>query len=227
MNQLSYEILLTMEAFISYESVHGLAKQPVEELYKVTANFLNKHTTCGRPAIELTLHSLPLGKYKSWTILWKLMKEYGYFPTWDSWKLSEGKQHIWTWTLRGDKDVERAFKSLADLQVLENENGPLVLSFYWSVKFTDFRTRKILPHQDEIPIVDVRNPNPKIYLRLSRKSTISVWLPFPFESIDNNSVTIIRDIIKDLPFKVSDKHWRFWKKSKNNNWTPSKMGTPL
>lgn len=102
--------------------------------------------------------------------------------------------------------------------------GPLVLSFEWRFLFT--KDGKVLPGQDDMPLLDDRlgNSMSRFYLRLgSKQSSASVWFVFPFEKLDEKNQSFIKTIVKDLPFKLSDKHWRLWRKSKNDNWLPSKI----
>ena len=62
-----------------------------------------------------------------------------------------------------------------------------------------------------------------MYLRISEKSTVSVWFAFPFEEIHQCEKEFIEDLKLNLPFKISDKHWRIWKYSKEGNWIARKI----
>jgi hypothetical protein len=74
---------------------------------------------------------------------------------------------------------------------------------------------------DQIPVIDFRLQNSRIYLRLQQRSTISIWFVFPFEELNETSRQYLAALSAALPFRPSDKHWRLWKKSKAGNWNPS------
>lgn len=97
------------------------------------------------------------------------------------------------------------------------------MSFLWNFSFIDPKTNQILPNQEKIPELDFRIKNSRIYLRISNKSSISVWLALPFEKLGKFEVEYINELKCHLPFKPSEKHWRIWKKSEKGNWIPNKI----
>ncbi len=76
----------------------------------------------------------------------------------------------------------------------------------------------MLKGQEHIPMLGMAHENSRIYLRLAKKSTMSVWFAWPFAEMDRDSKAYISSMAQYLPFKFSDKHWRIWKRSKKGNW---------
>ncbi|MEO5681253.1 MAG: hypothetical protein ABIQ88_01365 [Chitinophagaceae bacterium] len=213
-----------MKAFITYEGLplnsggaHSLGTKSPEKVYSDATKFIETFTTAKRPAsLKVIFYASQSGAYKSLPILWELIKKMG-LPSFGSWNLKQNKQRFFTFKLRGIKTGLSILEKYSGLP--NNEYGPIVISVLWHFKFIDPRSRETLPGQHEIPSLDERIYNSEIYLRLSRKSTISVWLAFPFSSLDEYALKYISDATDCLPFKPSDKHWKIWKQSAKGNWT--------
>jgi hypothetical protein len=216
-----------MDRFISYEGLpinsggsHSLGKKSVDKIYSDTLEFLHQFTNCSQPIeSQLIFYSSQNGSYKTAPTLWQLVKSFG-IPSCNIWNLAKIRQHFFTWKLqRGG--IEMAFKCLHTFSNLpENQYGPIVLSLKWHFQFIDPLTKEVLEGQDKIPVVDSRQYNSQIHLRLGQKSTISAWLTLPFSELDDDSKKYIKSMTNQLPFYPSDKHWRLWKKSKKENWVP-------
>ena len=101
--------------------------------------------------------------------------------------------------------------------------GPISINFLWNFHFKDPITHQILPNQKLIPEFDSRIKNSRINFIASKKSTISVWFALPFEDVNEYEIDYIKKLKYSLPFKTSDKNWKIWKKSKNNNWISRKL----
>lgn len=187
--------------------------------YNLTLDFLNLFADKTDPkSIELTLYESEKKEYSALKLLPKLSLKFG-IPT----PRNDGWLRTWTWNLT-EKHIGKGFEAL-DLnnELPKNPAGPITLDFDWNFHFKDPNTNSVLPNQELIPELDFRIKNSRIYLRLSKKSTISVWFAFPFEKIEKYESEFIKEIKSNLPFKTSDKHWRIWKKSEKGNWTPRKI----
>ena len=222
-----------MQAFLSYEGLpiksgggHSMGKKTPDEVYSNVKAFLASYTNAVLPEFfDLTFYSSQQKAYKTLPHLWRLVKIFG-IPTWKWWNL-EVRQHLFNWKIRSAK-LDAAFKQLETFsQLPENPFGPLVLSIKWQFYFTEPRTASILPGQQQLPLIDFRNQNSQLYMRLGKRSTISVWFAFPFEVIDDNCKHYLASVVKALPFKPSEKHWRLWKLSKNYNWIPKSINIDL
>jgi hypothetical protein len=216
-----------MDKFITYEGLpvnsggsHSLGKKKVEIIYADTLRFLKTFTDTDIPTnIDLIFYSSQTGTYKTLPNIWKLIRIFG-IPHYDSWKLRNIRQHFFTWKLKYS-DCNKAFKVLDDLLKLPtNGYGPIVFSFYWKFNFVDPVSKKVLEGQDKIPVIDFRQHNSQLYLRLGQRSTISVWFAFPFQELNEKNREYISSVSTALPFKPSDKNWRLWRKSKTDNWNP-------
>jgi len=215
-----------MNRFISYEGLpinsggaHSVSRKSPKENYDKTLDFLNLFADKTQPkSIELTLYESEKKGYSALKLLPNLSLKFG-IPK----SRNDGWLRTWTWSL-SQKDIEKGFEALElNNDLPNNPAGPITLNFYWNFHFKDPKTNQILPNQELIPELDFRIKNSRIYLRLSKKSTISVWFALPFEQIDKHKMEFINKLKSNLPFKTSDKHWRIWKKSDKGNWTPRKI----
>jgi hypothetical protein len=215
-----------MNQFISYEGLpinsggaHKLNRNGAEENYKLTLNFLKKFTNKTTPEfIHLRLYQSEKKEYSTFKLVLMLTMKFG-FPKFDS----GGLLNCWTWKLT-QREIVKGFEILElNKKLPENMEGPFVLSFEWNFNFKDPDTNFILPNQEKIPQLDFRIKNSRIYLRTSKNSSISVWFAFPFEQIDKYEIEYINKLKTELPFKMSEVHWRLWKKSRNGNWRPNKV----
>ena len=215
-----------MNRFISYEGLpinsggaHSVSRKSPKVNYDQTLGFLNFFSNKTQPkSIELTLYESEKKEYSALKLLPKLTLKFGIPKT-----RNDGWLRTWTWNLT-EKDIKKGFETLElNDELPNNPAGPITLNFYWNFHFKDPNTNQVLPNQELIPELDFRIKNSRIYLRLSKKSTISVWFALPFEKIDKYESEFIKEIKSKLPFKTSDKHWRIWKKSEKENWTPRKI----
>jgi len=218
-----------MDRFISYEGLpinsggaHRLGKKTIREAYNETNAFLKMYTDSAVPqAVSLTLYATDSFNFKK--LKWQLMKKYGFFPRRETWDFGKTKQRLWTWTLSPGK-IEEGINILEEQKDLpEHEYGPLTLSILWHFKLVYPETKKRIPNQELIPVLDERIQNSRALLTLKPKSTLSVWFAFPFDNQDNEFNNYIEGFNKHLPFKPSDKHWRLWKKGSKGEWRPTKI----
>lgn len=215
-----------MNRFISYEGlpinsggVHTVSRKSPKVNYEQTLNFLSLFANKTQPkSIELTLYESEKREYSALKLLPKLTLKFGIPKT-----RNDGWLRTWTWNLTG-KNIESGFETLElNNELPKNPAGPISLNFHWNFQFKDPNANQVLPNQELIPELDFRIKNSRIYLRLSKKSTISVWFALPFEKVEKYESEFIKDLKSNLPFKTSDKHWRVWKKSEKGNWTARKI----
>ncbi len=217
-----------MNRFISYEGLpissggaHSIGRKSPKANYDEVLYFLNLFADNTQPkSIELILYKSEKKEYSALKLLSKLTLKFGIPKT-----RNDGWLRNWFWNLTVD-DIEKGFDALEmNNELPKNPAGPIMLSFYWNFHFKDPNTNQVLPNQELIPELDFRIKNSRIYLRLSKKSAISVWFALPFEKMEMYESEFIKELKSNLPFKTSDKHWRIWKKSEKGNWTARKIGT--
>jgi len=215
-----------MNRFISYEGLpinsggaHTMSRKSPKVNYEQTLNFLSLFANKTQPkSIELTLYESEKREYSALKLLPRLILKFGIPKT-----RNDGWLRTWTWNLTG-KNIESGFETLElNNELPKNTAGPISLNFHWNFHFKDPNTNQVLPNQEFIPELDFRIKNSRIYLKLSKKSTISVWFALPFEKVEKYESEFIKGLKSNLPFKTSDKHWRIWKKSLKGNWTPRKI----
>lgn len=218
-----------MNKFISYDGLpvnsggaHGLGKKTVTESYTDTLYFLKMYADTVFPhEIGLTLYKDKSFNYRK--LKWKLMKRFGLFPKSSSWDMGDYKQRFWTWKLKSNEIAEGLDILVKNSDLPEHQFGPLTISILWHFKFVDPMTKERIPNQELIPTLDFRIHNSRALLTLKKKSTLSVWFAFPFESDNGEFEIYIKELVKHLPFKPSAKQWRLWTKGDKGNWTPKKV----
>lgn len=214
-----------MKAFISYEGLpiksggaHTLNNKNQEEDYKKILAFLSSFTHIKAEEIELAVYESAQKKYSVIKYLFKLTFIFG-IPK----MRNDGFLKSWSWNL-SKKNIEKGFEFLQlNKQLPNNPFGPISLNFKWNFYFKDSKNNEILPNQNLIPNIDNRIKNSQIYLRISQKTTISVWFAFPFEKITDNEKEYFKNLNLNLPFNFSNNHWKLWKISSNGNWKSQKI----
>ncbi|TDX83088.1 hypothetical protein [Epilithonimonas xixisoli] len=210
-----------MNTFISYEGLpiksggaHKLNKKDSKEIYNEISFFLKNFASDVKlNQIEVSLYESKEKTYSTFKLLFKLILKFG-LPKY----LNDGLLKSWTWNL-SQKKFQKGFEILElNNQLPNNPFGPISLNFKWNFHFKNNKTNITFPNQNLIPEIDFRNKNSQIYLRISKKSTISTWFAFPFEEINKFEKEYINELKTNLPFKLSDNHWKIWKKSQNGNW---------
>ena len=215
-----------MNRFISYEGLpinsggaHSVSRKSPQINYTKTLDFLNLFAyKINSKSINLTLNELDKKLYTSLKLVFKFILKFG-IP-----KIRyDGLLKTWTWNLN-EKHINKGFEALnLNNKLSKNPVGPITLSFNWNFNFKDPKTNKVLPNQELIPQLDFRIKNSRIYLRLSKESTISVWFAFPFEKMEEYELEFVKELKSNLPFRTSDKHWRIWRKAETGNWVPKKI----
>ncbi|RLZ06387.1 hypothetical protein [Faecalibacter macacae] len=215
-----------MKTFLSYEGLpiksggaHSLKNKDFKENYIEIRQFLENYASkIYNEEIELSLYESAENKYSILKNIFNLILTFG-IPKYRN----DGLNKSWNWTLT-KKQIEKGFHILKlNKKLTENSTGAISLNFKWNFYFKDAKTKIELPNQKLIPKIDFRLKPSQIYLRLSEKSTVSVWFAFPFDEINNYEKEYIENMKTFLPFKISDKQWKIWKYSKNGNWTARKI----
>ena len=187
---------------IASGGAHSIGSLSPMEVYESLNRFLNACTDHPPAGTALLLNS-SIGSVK---LVLRLTRMFG-LPKWNM----HSAPQQWAWRVKNTK-TDAAFNAL-------QLSNALTLTFIWRFKFIDPHTKIILEGQDAIPVLDERLHNSQLYFRASQKCTISAWFTLPFSSFAEAS-DYFSPFTELLPFKPSPKHWRVWKRSKNNNWTP-------
>jgi hypothetical protein len=67
-----------------------------------------------------------------------------------------------------------------------------------------------------------------VYARISERSSLNLFLNFPFEPEDPELRRAVRHVQDNLPFSLSKSHWRHWKLTKaGDKYLGRKMTSPL
>ncbi|HEY2582972.1 MAG TPA: hypothetical protein VGI43_14250 [Mucilaginibacter sp.] len=205
-----------MKSFISYDGLpissggaHHIRSKHPKLIYESLINFLDIYAD----VLDADAH-LELKKFK-WSNIIKYSLKFG-IPEFD-WN---------NFLANGQKSVRwRVYQKGVDF-LIENSSShqDLRLCILWKFQFVNTITREVLPNQTKIPVIDFRQHNSQLYLRLSQdSSTVSAWFTLPFEDLTTENLNYIDGIRNILPFKLSNKSWRFWTLSKNHHWIPKKI----
>jgi len=200
-----------MKSFITYEGLpissgggHHLGSKSPRVIYNRVLDFVKSYTDdLGADTAHFELTKFEFGKIIKYSLKFGL-PEYDWFQKIIRWRAS-------------NNEINRYLTDSIDRQHLR-------LCILWRFKFVNFVTKEVLPGQTTIPVIDFRQHNSQMYLRLSpTNSTASVWFAFPFEDLAGEHLDYINGIQNKLPFKLSKQHWRLWKLSNNHHWSPQKI----
>lgn len=198
-----------MQKFISYDGLplksggaHGVSKYTARHIYEMLQGFSERLTDKASPKhVYLEFNSFLSGERISWGFLWETIKAFG-LPSWSLSQYLSSNTSVWVWKIS---------KRQIDKAVTFQEQFPkLTLAALWHFNFIDPVTKRVLPGQDTIPIVDERLYNSQIYMRCGLKNSVSAWFTLPFDELDSNAAGYIRLMQTLLPFNFSDKHWKLW-----------------
>ena len=100
---------------------------------------------------------------------------------------------------------------------LAGDAGPWV-SAWGQFRFTDLQSHDPLPGQDpsiyghqKVERGGYLLGQSVLYARLSRRSTVSVFLCFPFEAPSAEFRSYLDRLQQHLPFRFSNHHWKHWR----------------
>lgn len=176
-----------MNTFISYEGLplkfggaHSLNKKSPYENYEETVKFIKMFGDNTEPNyVDLVLYKSDKKEYLILNLLPKLIFNFG-LPKIDN----QGLLRSFSWRL-SKKNIQKGFDYLKVNNKLPNNSfGPFSLDFEWLFKFKSLDSDLTLPKHELIPKLDNRNKETRIYLRVSKKSTISALFNLPFEELD-------------------------------------------
>lgn len=219
-----------LQKFISYNGLpissggaHTISDKRRENVYSQTEMMLDKYGVLIKKEYVLTFYNSTSGLYNTWKNIWMLMRKFGFFPKLNSHDYPGGKQYFWSWKIRNN-DLREVFKLLESFSTFDKDRfDPLVFSALYHFHFKN-DIGSVFPYQNQIPSIDGRLFNSQMYLRLGQKVTVSAWFTVPLGEYGADSGYIKR-LIQDLPFKVSEKHWKLWGKSAKGKWIGRKVKT--
>lgn len=221
-----------MDKFISYDGLpidcggaHKLRTRNTNAILQSVNEFIKTFSNSTVPSsIKLTFYNSRNKSYSTWSNLFIIIKQHGLFFRYNNWDLKDYRQSFWTWKISNNK-IEKALKTLDYFSTLpQNKYGPVDLHITRNFQFIDLKTKKTIPDQDKIPIIDDRLHNSHIRLTLGNKPSISVWFTLPFNNFEEHK-DYINKMESLLPFKFSDKHWHQWTLSKNQKRIKRRINT--
>ena len=123
---------------------------------------------------------------------------------------------------------EQVAEALSLLETIHRENpaskNRATVQAFWRFKFVDPESGTLLPEQDNVPEIDVRlGPGSSLSFTTGTKTSIYAWFLFPFESASPEFEQYVCRFQKELIFKFSPKHWRFWNQYPKRGWWPKKF----
>lgn len=208
-----------MQKFITYDGLplgsggaHHVNKHSATEVYGMLQNFAFKLTDQHQPQnVNLEFDSFMIGEKISFKLLWETIKIFG-LPAWSLSQYLSTRTSVWRWNI-SSRQIDKALAF--------HERFPkLTFAAIWRIKFIDPVTKRVLPGQDDFPIVDGRSLNSHIYFRGGIKNNVSVWFTLPFDELNSTSAGYMRLMQAHIPFTFSGKHWRL--RRINNGKTSSK-----
>jgi len=212
-----------LETFISYDGLplksggaHSISNAEGLHAYQKLRSFFELMTTNPQSANIFQL-DVSLKGEGSKANFWHMVRVFG-LPNWSFYGSSTGG-FIWTFYVN-EKQIPKAIE-------LSKQFANLTLAINWQFQFVAIETKAILKGQNDIPILDKRQPSSQVYLRLSQKNTMSLWFTLPFDGLDTGAIAYIKLLKANLPVKLSNNHWKIWKLSKNGNWISRKLDVSI
>lgn len=107
------------------------------------------------------------------------------------------------------------------LPVLPYRLQPLTLAAVYKFRLLDPRSSAALPWQTAAcygkfsAVPGCLLGESQLYARISERSTVSLFLSFPFEDVSEDLIETAGFVCAHLPFPLSANHWKRWRLAKN------------
>jgi hypothetical protein len=212
-----------LEKFISYDGLplksggaHSISNADNHGIYLAVCDFFKCLTTDPSSVNRIILDVSV--KQKGTTVsFWYMVMNFG-LPDWSSTGSINGG-FVWIF----DVSEQQIAKAIG----LSKQFANLTLTMMWRFQFVNVKTKTTIKGQNNIPILDERRPSSQVYLRLSRKTTMSLWFTLPFDELDTDAIAYIKLLKAKLPVKLSNNHWKILTLSKNGNWIGRKLDASI
>ena len=112
------------------------------------------------------------------------------------------------------------FERLRPIPQVEHAGGAALLHATWSLDLAD-KDRNPLPHQDKDDYLchevgcGVYLGQSLVYARISETTRAHLFLSLPFEDVNDNARRLAAEIESRFPCRLSSKHWKIWRLTKN------------
>lgn len=154
-------------------------------------------------------------------LLSQLDNEYGRHSTRG---LGPNTGHRWQIPLEVADTMAKMISGLSPMPVHPHGLQPIALEVQQKFCFVSQDDRKeLLPHQGAenyanfAPGYGLVLGRSQLYARISEKSHVSVFLCFPFAEPTSAFFEYRKFIQENLPFKMSDAHWKLWRLTKRGD----------
>lgn len=131
--------------------------------------------------------------------------------------------HRWQIPLEAAEAVAKMISDISPLPVHPHGLQPIALEVQQKFCFVSQHDSSVLPHQgmenyaNFAPGYGLELGISQLYARISEKSHVSVFLCFPFTETSAAFFEYRSFIQENLPFKMSDAHWKMWSLTKRGN----------
>ena len=212
-----------LKKFISYDGLplksggaHSVSNADNHGIYLAVCDFLKCMTT-DPPSVNKIILDISIKRKGATVSFWYMVMNFG-LPNWSSTGSVTGG-FVWIFYV-SEKQINKAIE-------LSKQFANLTLTMTWQFQFVNLKTKAVIKGQNDIPILDERLPNSQVYLRLSQKTTLSLWFTLPFDGLDKDEIDYIKLLKNKLPVKLSNNHWKVWTLSKNDNWISRKLDVSI
>jgi len=125
--------------------------------------------------------------------------------------------------------------SLGTLPVHKYGMQSLCLTAHYVIQLIDGEGGEPWPHQEPASYSNFQTSGygealgkSVLYARISDRSTVNLFLNFPFEAGDPELRKAVVRVQDNLPFSLSKSHWKYWTLTKaGNKYLGRKMASPL
>lgn len=207
---------------LSSGGAHTLrTRSPIAALAQVR-NFLSSCTVCVRPqkvSVEVVTggsvpveFSTPLvAKLRAELRVPGRQRSYGAGAT----------AHFWPIAASQVDALVELIEQVSPLPVMPYRLQPFTLAAVFKFHLLHPQSRAVLPWQDAAfygnfsAAPGLLLGESQFYARISCRSTVSLFLSFPFEDVSEDLLTTAGFVRANLPFPLSPNHWKRWRLTKN------------
>ena len=217
---------------ITYEGTHALGRRPALAVWNTLAACLGRFGFTAEPtAVSLVLDLAGDDDPELLTAYSEVAAEYGAYPSKVTGSGPAGQQwraFLWPIAPGDPAAIDRALGRAAELRARGGKLAQRVsVKFVWQFRLRDPDTRDLLPGQDSLPRVDRfpggRGDSSSAVFNLGAKSTLHLWLLFPFAEPTPAFRAYVDRLQAALPVSFVLKGWRLWRFTRAGTWKANKL----
>jgi hypothetical protein len=131
--------------------------------------------------------------------------------------------HFWPVAATQIDALVTLIEQVSPLPVMPYRLQPITVAAVFKFHLLDAHSRAVLPWQGGAfygnfsALPGQLLGESQLYARFSGRSTVSLFLSFPFEDLSEDLLKTAAFVQDHLPFALSPNHWKLWRLTKNGN----------